>query len=609
MPINSIESKAKELTTIATFLNSFIFEEARIAISCGLRLNHTINELAIFYIKRYNFLMAMKGCAFLLVLLLLAVLAYSLLTSDITAQIGVPTFSIPTLGSIGTLPPIIASPMILTPGTNSRTATSTGPDSLTTITPGPPQNGRILFLGFDQTLWSTNSDGTGALQLGYYSGFQLSNNNKWYSPNGQFILLSRRENNQTIAYLTSVDGSRSLRIAQVPQNFDVISQHDLFGFSNDSQLFFFIDPSTNPANLIIADLPNFYTFSWPIQASMDEISFAAFVQYPGESNSQLVLKAFDPAINGHYLEMFNISTTLTNPRRLVELRDHRIEQFSVSPNGRFLGIIYRNSLDSNPSDELFAFDLVSKKQVSLGTPLPPNSGSRILLANPAWASNNQFLLANTWINNSTQNQPLATFQYDLISYNLISGSTESIFGGIPSPAVGLPMGRAFSYSPDGLIAGIHLYGSENTKSIDYYRVQLDGSQTLKIAAAIANQNYYEGQYVPAIASDWSRMLLISPSENPSSDYPNTGILYSTWLDGNGRVSLDSSVPLVYFDFGPVLSPDSKLCAYLRINSARNATEFVVSGLDGSNKRVLFTSSTPSQDQIPAGLPLVWLTQR
>jgi len=552
--------------------------------------------------------MAIKGCAFLLVLLLLAVLAYSMLTSDIDTNIGIPTFSIPTLGSIGTLPPIIASPILLTPGTPSQTKSPPNQNTQATTTPGPIRNGRILFLGFDQSLWSTNSDGSAALQLGHYADFQLSNSSKWYSPNGQFILVSRKENNQDIAYLTAVDGSRAIRIAPIVQDFDFGSQRDVFGFSNDSELFFFIDASSNPANLILFDLVNWVTVNWPIQASPDELSYAAFVQLPGGKKSELVLKAYDSTINGHYLELFEISTTLTNPRRVTELRDHRIEQFTVSPNGQYLAIVYRNSLEANPSDELFAFDLLSEKQVPLGSPLPQNNGSRVLLVNPSWSPNNKILLANNWINTASQDQP-PNYRFDLISYNIASGAATAVLGGFPSTKVGVPLGRIFSYSPDGNVAGIHLYGANNLTSIDFYRSQLDGSQSLKIASAEPNQNYYLGQYIPAIAPDWTRMLLLAPSTNPASDYPNTGTLFSTWLDGNGRINLDNSVPLVFFEIGPILSPDSKLTAYLRLNAAQNATEFVVSDLEGENKRVLFTSSTTTENKTPVGLPLIWLPIR
>ncbi len=545
--------------------------------------------------------MNLKGCAFVLMLLLLAVLAYSLLNSNLGTDIPIPTFKIPTLGNIGTLPPILSGTLELTPGTPARFPTPTKAVTVqpaASATPSPVQNGKLLFLGFDQAVWSTNPDGSGPIQLGFLADFQLTNAGGWHSPDGKYALLARVENGANIAYLTAVDGTQAVRMAPILPAFDFGAPRDIFAFSTDSSKFFFLDASANPANLMITDLKTNQTFSWPIQASSDELTYAAFAYVPGSSTPHLVLKSFDPAINGHYLEMFDIGATLTNPKRTAELRDHRIEQFAVSPNGRFAAIVYRSSNDPNASDELYALDFETGKQVPFGRSLLDMPGSRILLIHPAWSSNDRYLLENIW----TFGQP-ATF--DLVSNDLMTGASKSLVGSLPSQSLGLPLGRVFSYSPDGGVAGIYLYGAQNPKSIDFYRIQLDGSQTLKITSAQQVDNFYQGEFISAIASDWSKMLLVSQPTSAAA-FPNTGNLYSTWLDGNGRTNLDGLVPLPYFDLGPVISPDGKETAYMRLNLTSQQAEFVISDLDGKNKRILFTGAAPAEGKQPVGLPLVWL---
>ncbi len=545
-----------------------------------------------------------KGCAFLLGILLIAVLAYTLITSNPGSEIPIPTFSIPTFGSIGTLPPILSSTLALTPGSPNQTHTPTRqPTAQPTVKPtqGPPENGRILFLGFDKAVWSTNPDGTGAVQLGYISDIQLNNFSKWFSPNGQYVLVTRLENNQNVAFLTSTDGSHALQIAPLQPAFDFGAPRDIYAFSSDSSKFFFIDASSDPASALVVDLATWNMISWPVQASAEELSYAAFTNFSLENaynvSPHLIIKAFDPAINGHYLELFDLTTNLTNPRRIAELKDHRIEQFTVSPNGRFVAISYRNAQDLDASDEIYALDIQSGKQIPLASVPNESQKTRALFIYPSWSTNNRFLVVNVW----TYSQPL---RYDLVSYDLQTGSMKFVINNLPSETFGQPLAHVGSYSPDGSVAGVYLLAANSLSNLEFYRAQLDGSQTLKIASAETKNDFTSGEYVAAVVNDWTHMLLVS--SNSAGGLPDTGSLFSTWLDGNGRVKLDDLIPLPYFNLAPVTSPDGKYVAFLHINLTKQVAEFTIIGLDGQNRIILFTGSVPSAGKVPVGLPIIWL---
>lgn len=527
-----------------------------------------------------------RGCALVLALILIIVLAYGLLSSNSIIDIPIPTFSIPTLGSIRTEAPIITGPVLPSIGVPPIPSTSA---PFTMLTPAPTQapalnNGRLVFLGFDQVIWSVNPDGSDAVQLGYFSDFHVYSSGGWFSADGRFALTIQHEDQAQIAYLTAVDGSQALKLAPIQQEFHFGAPRDVFSFTPNGKRFFFLDSTSNPANIMIFDLNNGSSFSWPVQASSEELTYATFA-----GNDRLLLKAYDPAINGHYLELFDISSSLTNPRRIAELRDHKIIQFAASPDGLWAAVVFRAQQEGENQDLLYVVNLETHEM----RPILDQLGAKVLLLAPAWSPNGRYMLGNVW----TPGQP---FLYNLVSYDIQVNKAAIIVGDVTSSAVGQPLARVTSFSPDAGVAGIYLY-DERPDSIAFLRVLLDGSQTLRITEASIVDRLPQGDFVSAVARDWTHMLVISPQSGmPAGD------LFSTWMDGNGRQLLDRPVPYPFFELGPVISPDGKKAAYLRLDLTSQKAELVTIGLDAKDRKVLFSGAAPQGDQTPVGLPLAWL---
>ena len=529
-----------------------------------------------------------RGCALILVVILVGVLAYGVLHAGPVLQLPFPTFSLPTLGAINTLAPVITGPVLATkagsPGAPTSQAGGTALP-LATPTPLPPKNGRLLFLGFDQAIWSANPDGSNPVQLGYFADFHVFSANNWFSPDGRFILVVRKEAETLVSYLTDVEGIKSYRLAPIISEFDFGAPRDIFAFSQDSKKFFFLDASSNPASLMVFDLNGGANFKWPVQASADELTYATF----SGGGSQLLIKAYDPAINGHYLELFDITSTLSNPRRVVELPGNKIYQFAVSPDGHQVAVVFRDKQDQVTTDHLYIVNLDKKEvRATFG-----QEGETILLTAPAWSPKSRFVEANVW-------SPAQPFNYSLVALDSQTNKAAKLVDNIASQVVGKPYSRIASFSPDGGVAGIFLY-EEKPDSVAFIRALLDGSQSLKISEARLQDGYPVGEYVSAVANDWSHMLVISPQAGTPA-----GNLYSTWLDGNGRVYLDGPIPYRFFELGPVISPDSKQAAYLHVDLNKQQAELAIIDLDGKNLIVLFTGAIVEGDKSPAGIPLAWL---
>lgn len=530
-----------------------------------------------------------RGCALILVLILIAVLAYGLLSSTGVINLPLPKISLPTLGAVGTLQPVVTGGILPTIGVPSIPSTAA---PYKTSTPGPTPvppvvNGRLVFLGFDQAIWSVNADGSNPVQLGFFSDFHVHSPGGWYSQDGRFAVVVRHEQDTQVAYLVSVDGSQGIKLAPIVQDFITGAPRDVLSFSPAGKSFYFLDVNTNPANLMVFDLANGKNFTWPVQASPEELTFAAFA-----GDKQILVKAYDPAINGHYLELFDIGDTLTNPRRVVELQDHKIIQFTVSPDGQWAAVVFRAQQQGTNPDRLFVVNLNTKEM----RPIVDQAGAQVLLVNPTWSYNSQFLLANVWT-------PAENLDYNLVSYDVKGNKAAKLVGDLPSTAVGQPLARVSSFSPDGGVAGVYLY-DEKPNSVAFIRALLDGSQTLRVTEASIANNLPQGEFVSAVARDWTHMLLVSPQ----SGLP-TGDLYSTFMDGNGRQLLDSPVPYRFFELGPVISPDGKKAAYLRIDLTTQQAELVTIGMDATERKVLFAGASASGDQPPVGLPLVWLPKQ
>jgi Tol biopolymer transport system component len=527
-----------------------------------------------------------RGCALVLVLLLIIVLAYGLLSTNSIFDIALPTFLVPTFGSIGTLQPIVTGPVLPTIGVPPIPPTSAPYKTLTPAPTGIPAltNGRLVFLGFDQAIWSVNPDGTDAVRLGYFSDFHVYSPGGWHSADGRFALVIQNEEQVKVAYLAAVDGSQAVKLAPVSQEFHLGAPRDVFSFTTSGSRFYFLDTTANPANLLVYDLKNGTNLTWPVQASAEELTYAAFA-----GNDRLLIKAYDPAINGHYLELFDITSVLANPRRIAELRDHKIIQFAASPGGLWAAVVFRAQAEGDNPDLLYVVNLETLEM----RPIIDQPGAKVLLINPAWSPNGHYLLANVW----TPGQP---FLYNLFSYDVQANKAAKIISDIASSAVGQPLSRVTSFSPDGDVAGIYLY-DEKPDTVAFLRAVLDGTQTLRITEASMVNRLPQGEFVSAVARDWTHMLVISPQSGmPSGD------LYATWMDGNGRQLLDGPVPFRFFELGPVISPDGKNTAYLRIDLAGQQAELVTIGLDGKERKVLFAGVAPQGDEPPVGLPLAWL---
>lgn len=532
-----------------------------------------------------------RGCALVILVLLLAVLAWGLTSVFGGTPIKMPAIGWPNLGQNTTLTPFEINLPVMVGGEGEGTAqagSQPGTAALNAPTPEPERNGRLLILGFDASIWSVDVELKSAVVLGQMMELHIYSGNPWFSPDGKFAFVARTENDQKVGFLVHTDGSLpDLRLGLLTPEFDFGSPRDFFGFSPDSRGFFFVDASTNPASLIVAklDTETLTSFAWPIQASPEEITFAAYIA----NGDNLLVKSYDPNTSSHYLELFQVGDTLTAPRRVFSRDGYEIIQFIVSPDLSRIAIVSRK-FGVDQADELSVFHLETGEL----TQVPLDGPGRVVMTSPAWSPNGGFVLFNSW---SVQGENLV---YSYNSFDVTKKVSLPLFDKVNSEKVGQPLSRVFSFAPDGLGAGVRLY-EDLPGHVSALLVLLDGSYHIEIARAFTENGVRNGSYVAGFSTDWTRSVVVEPKEGGK-----LGDLYAGALDGSKKELLDSPVPYEFFDIGPVISPDGKSVAYLLLDIATQQASLAVINLDGSDRRIILDKNTLIDNKVLSGLPLVWL---
>jgi hypothetical protein len=449
-------------------------------------------------------------------------------------------------------------------------------------TPTPTQvpNGRILFVGLDEFLWSIEADGSGATRLGAVKDLLAVYTNEWVSPDGRYVFVYQDADGKRIASVMPVDGQGSgQRLGELPQQFGVGEPRSYFDFSSDSQRALFYEAPLN--RLVIVDLVSGQRIEWPVQPEAVDFNVAAFL--PGRN--WFVLKGFDAAANGQYLEVFNLGETLSDPQRSQVFANERIYQFQLSPDGTKIVQVNRSLLDNRER-------VLIVQQDGQVTTVLENSPTRSLLVSPAWSPDGRYLLINAW-----QSEPQPA--YRLLSYDTQTGALVSLLGDQPSSGIGQPISVAAGFAPDGAAMTFRLY-SGNSEA--FWLAFLDGSFVKQVASSVLGAVPPSGEFVAGFTPAWDRMALVVSGQNSL-----WGDLAAAAIDGSGRVALDSQVPYRYQELGPVISPDGQLVAYFRLLPDTGQGELCIIGLDGSGKRVLYTGRPEEVVQgVPVGIPWKWL---
>ena len=528
-----------------------------------------------------------RGCALVMLVLILAVLAWGVFSYAPDSVIDFPELSWPTIKSFL---PTLGSIQIAVP-----TFEGSLPATLTprpTITPFPtpvvrtPRNGRLLFAGFDGSIWSAEVEGGSATRLGMMMQSNIFSSNPWYSPDGRFALVARNENNSQFVYLVRTDGKiPELRLGPVTADFSSNGPRDMFAFASDGRRFFYIDTSSNPGTMVVVLLEDFKSFRWPVQASSEEITFASF----WGSSDYILLKSFDANLNAHYLELFRVGDTLTEPHRVAFQEGYQIRQFVVSPDSVHAAVVFRRFGDAQ-SDELSILNFRT------GSIAPVDrSGGRILLPSPAWSADGRYLLFSRWLDTN------GSYEYTLFGVDSGVGVTASLFGPLQVSSYGQPFCQVVSFAPDGLGVAVRLY-EDLPDEVSTSLLLMDGSYRREIARYKLENGIPEGLMAVGFTADWTKAVMLElQAGNPF------GSLYVTALDGSHRELLDNRVPYEFLELGPVISPDGKWVALLHYTEGSDTARLSIVRLDGNEHRELFSGSTYlGGGEAPAGLPIVWL---
>lgn len=528
-----------------------------------------------------------RGCALVILVLILAVLAWGVFSYAPDLLVDFPEFSWPTLKS---LLPTLGSIQIAVPTfEGSLPATLTPRPTITafpTAVVKTPRNGRLLFAGFDGSIWSTEVEGAGATRLGMMMQSTIFSSNPWYSPDGRFALVARSENGSQFVYLVRTDGKiPELRLGPVTGELSSNGPRDLFAFASDGRRFFYIDTSSNPGTLIVVSLEDFRSFRWPVQASSEEITFASF----WGSSDYLLLKSFDANLNAHYLELFRVGETLSEPRRVFLQEGYQILQFIVSPDSAQAAVVFRRFGDAQ-NDELAIFNF----RTGSITVVDRSSG-RILLPSPAWSADGRYLLFNRWLHTND------SYQYTLSGVETGSGVIASLIGPLQVSSLGQPFCQVVSFAPDGLGVAVRLY-EDLPDEVSTSLLLMDGSYRREIARFELENGIPAGLAAVGFTADWTKAIMLElEAGNPF------GNLYVTALDGSHRELLDNRVPYEFLDLGPVISPDGKWVALLHYTEGSDTARLSIVRMDGNEHRELFSGSTYlGGGEAPAGLPIVWL---
>lgn len=449
----------------------------------------------------------------------------------------------------------------------------------------PIQNGRIVYLGVDEKVYSIDPVTKDILLLGNGADFHIFPGQAWYSPDGRNVLAINDDGITNMIHAIRVDGTQpGVIIGEFDTKDYPNTPHLRFEFSPDSTRIWFMDHQEGNLFIHIIDLPGGLKRSMPLQASQASYSLAGFLG----SGEQLVVATEGSTANEAILNMYRVtSDNLVLERELARIAGWRVNQIAVSPNGKWVAA---GLIDESGSQSLYLLDTVGGQNATI----LQGSGMRILMQPPAWTQNSRYVLINRW----QQGQSPA---FSMLTYDTHSGILATLLEGDSSSIEGNPLGVVNSFAPDGNAVGLSVYDS-SADSVNYWVSILDGSYLRLAGKSEIIEKLPQGDFVAGISPDWTKMVIVSPEPGLP-----LGNLFSAALDGTQRVLMDGPVPYRFLALGPVISPNGQQVAYMRldISGGSEIAELCVTGLDGQGKTILLGEAKDVGNATP-GIPLVWL---
>lgn len=511
----------------------------------------------------------------------------SILPPGLATDLGLPTmsaFSLPsTLAAIGEDLTNESQPETVPIYTGSLETMTPAPAM--TPTPLPIQNGRILYLGVDEKVYSIDPVSKSVLLLGEATDFHIFPGQAWHSPDGRYALVVRVDGEGEVVYAASVDGSSpDLIVGELSTGENTNLPRNRYEFSGDSSRMWYINSRDGSPFIHVIDLPGGLTRSMSLSFSRGSYNLAAFM---GNGEFLLMASEGSTAFEG-VLSVFRVMPdNLVLERELIRFSERHINQVSVSLDGKWIAVVLE---DPAGAQSLILMD--SAGQVN--GPILQGSGTRFLLQPPAWTKNSRYFLVNRW----QQEQAPA---YSILSYDTQHGVLATLLEENEGSLEGNPLGAVSSFAPDGNAVGILEYNSV-ADSVNYWISVLDGSYLRLAGKSEMVDKLPQGDFVAGIATDWTKMVIVQPEPGLP-----VGNLYVAALDGSQRILLDGPVPYRFSALGPVISPDGLQAAYMRleISVGNEVAELCIIGLDGQGKTVLLGGATLEGHGIP-GIPLVWL---
>jgi Tol biopolymer transport system component len=535
-----------------------------------------------------------RGCvAGLLVLALGAATIYlgagclvSLLPASVATQIGLPTdwpVLTTSLPFLSTAVPAFqatttAAEVVIVQGEVYSTPTL---PPAPTPTAAPKSNGKLVYLGFDQVLYSLDVEQGGSVRLGQGAGWHIFPRTPWHSPNGKYVLVVQPEEDDQAVFAAALDGSMPpLRLGAAPVFPGGQITPQFFQFSPNSAQIFFTENTEANVLLTLMDLPGGQRWSMSLPIFPGAVNSAQFLG----SSGQLLAFNQDADSGEPYLGLYQTSSdTLVEAARLVSLVGWQPVQISASPDGGWIALVLQ---DSAGSQKLFGVELAVQRTFEIAG-FSAGESARFLLLDPAWSPDSRYVLFNRWITAPERS-------FGMLAYDVRLSQAAPLVDGLPSRVDGQPVGTVRQFSPDWQAAVLAIYEAD-LDTTHFWLAVLDGSSVRQMGQAVVRNNLAEGEFITALLPDWTGMIYVTAPGGTQ-----VGSLYAAQLDGSLPRLLDEPLPIPYFNLGPVLSPDGRWLAYLRADVNTDLAELAVIGIAGQDRRTLDLGGAP------AGLPLAWL---
>lgn len=538
--------------------------------------------------------MSHRGCvAGLLVLALGAAAIYlgagclvSLLPAAVATQIGLPTdwpVLTTSLPFLSTAVPAFqatttAAEVVLIQGEVYSTPTLQASPTPTAV---PKRNGKLVYLGFDQYLYSLDVEQGSSVRLGQGASWHIFPRTPWHSPDGKYVLVVQPEDNSQAVFVAALDGSiPPLRLGVAPVIPGGQTTPQFFQFSPNGAQIFISEVVDENVLLTLMDLPGGQRRSLTLPAFPGAVNSAQFLG----SSGQLLAFNRDAGGGEPYLGLYQAGLdTLAEAARLVSLAGWQPVQISASPDGGWIALVLQDAVGNQ---KLYGVELSGQRTFEIAG-FPTGESARFLLLEPAWSPDSRYVLFNRWITTPERS-------FGMLAYDVQLSQAAVLVDGLPSRVEGQPVGTVRQFSPDWQAAMLAIYEAD-LDTIHFWLSVLDGSSVRQMGQAVVSNNLAEGEFITALLPDWTGMVYVTAPGGTQA-----GSLYAAQLDGSLPRLLDEPLPFPYFNLGPVLSPDGRWLAYLRADVNADQAELAVIGITGQDRRSLDLGGAP------AGLPLIWL---